>query len=239
MATPELVINTASIVLRGVFEVSVLSPQNLADQGLIDANELADATQKFSANNISVLETKRIKFIGNQQLLQFTAQEADDFEPLRDLASGALRLLDSSQLSVLGINHDIHFATANPAAWHAVGDALAPKGIWDDILKLAGTASITIQGERAGKYAGYTQVTVQPSNLVKQGVFVSHNDHYTLEINDNPVSTRDQFEAVLRQAPTVSSEKVSIAINILNEEWEPSMTRSLAAIERVAKQAQP
>src|SRR5579859_6618918 len=108
MAIPELAIDTASIVLKGVFEVGILSPQNLADQGLIDAGQLADAIQKFSTNDISIFETKRIRFIGNQQLLQFTAQEADDFEPLRDLAAGALRLLNSSQLSVLGINHDVH-----------------------------------------------------------------------------------------------------------------------------------
>lgn len=237
MAIPELAINTVSVVIKGLFDVTVLSPKNLAEQGLIDSGQLADAEQKFSNNEISVFETKRIKFVGNRQLLQFTAQQADEFEPLRDLAVGALRLLPEPQIGVLGINHDVHFAVATSNAWHAAGDALVPKPIWEGLVKFPGTASVIIQGQRPGSYAGFVQITVQPSIQVPQGVFMQYNDHYTAEVLDKVPGNRNQFMASLRSPLEVSSEKVPTAIKILNEEWNSSMTRSLVAIEQVAKQA--
>jgi hypothetical protein len=237
MAIPELAIDTASVILRGLFDVTVLSPQNLAEQGLIDPGQLADATQKFSTNEISIFETKRIRFVCNQQVLQFTAQQADEFEPLRDLALGALRLLPAPQVSVLGINRDVHFAVLSDAAWHAVGDTLAPKYIWEDLVKFPGMASLAIQGQRPGKYAGFSQITIAPSNIVTQAVFVGHNDHYSLEVLDKIPHNAVQFGASLKQVPEISPEKVPIAINILNEEWDSSMARSVAVIDRVAQQA--
>jgi hypothetical protein len=169
--------------------------------------------------------------------LQFTAQQADEFEPLRDLVVGVLRLIPEPQLGVLGINHDVHFGVASPAAWHATGDALVPKEIWEDLVEFPGTASVIIQGQRPGKYAGFVQITVQPSSQMPQGVFVQYNDHYTMEILDKIPDNRSQFMATLRNSLNVSSEKFPIAIKILNEEWNSSMTRSLAAIDRVAREA--
>ena len=238
MIVPELVINTATVVVRGSFDVKPLAPQNLADQGLIDSDQLSDATQRFNTDDISIFETKRIKFLGNRELLQFTAQEADEFEPLRDFASGALRILDSPQIGVLGINRDVHFAVGSAAKWHAVGDTLVPKAICENLLNYPGTTSLTIQGMRSGIYSGFSQITIQPSNFVPQGVFVSHNDHYTLEIEEARLASRDQFAASLRQQAKVTSDKLPLAIRILNEEWEASMARAQAVIEQVAKLAQ-
>jgi hypothetical protein len=45
MAIPELAIDTVTVVIRGHFDVAVLSPKNLVEQGLIDSSELADAEQ--------------------------------------------------------------------------------------------------------------------------------------------------------------------------------------------------
>jgi hypothetical protein len=173
MAMPELVVDTASVVIRGIFDVKPLSPHDLAEQGLIDSSQLSDATQKFNTDEISIFETKRIRFFGNRELLQFTAQQADEFEPLRDFASGTIRLLNSPQLSVLGINRDVHFAVESAAKWHAVGDALVPKGIWEGLLSYPGMTSLTIQSKRDGKYSGFSQILKNYEEAIASSVFLA------------------------------------------------------------------
>jgi hypothetical protein len=237
MAIPELAIDTASIVIKGSFRPSVVSPKELVTQGLIATSQVSDAAQKFSTDDISILETQRIRFLANRETIQITAQQADEFEVLRDLAVGVLRLFASESISVMGINRDAHFVAGDVNAWHAVGDALVPKEIWSDTLELAGMASLTIQAARSGQYQGYRQITVQPSGLVPQGVYVAHNDHYMLGITDKAPSTREQFSALIRRAVPQDQENVSIAIAVLNSEWQQSMQRGSAVIERVAREA--
>jgi hypothetical protein len=237
MTTPELAIDTASIVIKGSFEPAKLSPQKLVTQGLVAADQLLEADQKFSTDDICILETKRIRFVVDRQTLQLTAQLAEEFETMRDMAVGILRLFDSETVSVMGINRDVHFLTASVDSWHAVGDTLVPKDIWSGVLDLVGMSSVSLLASRPDKYVGYRQITVQPSNLVTQGVFVSHNDHYTLDIADRPVTTREQLTAESRRPAQPSQEKVRTAMAVLNSEWENSMNRSSNVIERVAQAA--
>ena len=135
MAIPELAIDTASIVIKGRFDPSKLSPDELALQGLLTSSDMAQATQKFFGGNISIFETKAIRILINQDAIQLTAQQADEFAPLRDLAVNILRWLKDEPVGVLGINRDVHFATETDEQWHAVGDALVPKDIWEGVLR--------------------------------------------------------------------------------------------------------
>jgi hypothetical protein len=235
MTAPELAIDTASIVIKGTFEPDKFPPQELVTQGLVEAKSLTEASQRFSTNEISILETATIRLAIGRDTIQMTAQLAEAFEPMRDLAVGILRLSSSTKMSVLGMNREVHFATSNVASWHAVGDTIVPKDLWSGVLDVAGMASVTLKAARGDINGGYRQITVQPSALVPQGVFVSHNDHYTLEDMSSPVATREQLDAETLRQPQVSSEKVNKAIVILSGEWENSMKRSSAVIERVAQ----
>jgi hypothetical protein len=237
MAMPELAVDTVSIVIRGAFIPSDLWPQQLADQGLVTAQDLSDATQRFSNNDISILETQRIRFLANHERIQLTAQQADEFEPLRDLAVGILRLFTTAAVGAMGINRDVHFAAASIDEWHAVGDTLVPKEIWSGTLDFVGLSSVTLTGARESEYQGYRQVTIQSSNIVTNGVFVSHNDHYTLDPEDKMPTSRDQISKFIRRTLMPNPEKNTTAITILNNEWQSSMTRSDAVIELVARGA--
>lgn len=235
MTAPELAIDTASIVIKGTFEPDKFSPQELVTQGLVDAKSLTEANQRFSTNDISILETATVRLTVDRDTIQITAQLAEAFEPMRDLAVGILRLSGSTMVSVLGINREVHFATSSVASWHAVGDTIVPKDLWSGALDVVGMASVTLKAARGDTNGGYRQITIQPSARVPQGVFVSHNDHYTLEDVSKPVATREQLDAETLRQPQVSSDKVNKAIAILNDEWENSMKRSSALIERVAQ----
>jgi len=237
MAAPELAIDTASIVIKGKLEPAKLSPKELVKQGLVTTNEVAEANQKFSNDDVSILETSRMRFVANRDTIQLTAQLAEEFETMRDFAIGMLRLFTSETIGVMGINREVHFTTPSTSSWHSIGDTLVPKDVWSGVLEVAGMASVTLLASRSDKYVGYRQITVQPSNLVTQGVFVSHNDHYTLDIADKPVATREQIAAETRKPLKLSTEKVGTAITVLNNEWENSMNRSSSVIERVAQTA--
>jgi hypothetical protein len=238
MPMPELAVDTAAIVIKGSFEPSRLSPTELANQGLVTAGQLTDAVQKFSTDDISIFETKRIRFVANREIIELTAQQSDEFEPLRDLAVGILRLFISESVSVLGINRNVHFAAKDEEAWDAVGDALTPKGIWSAILDAPGMLSLTLQAARPGKFEGYRQITIQPSNSIRNGVFVSHNDHYTLDLLEKPGAlTRDQLRVLAQRPAKPNPNKVLTAIEVLEGEWESSMNRADAVVQRVAQEA--
>jgi hypothetical protein len=234
---PELAVDTAAIVIRGRFDPTKLSVKELVDQELLAPHYLSQATQRLSTDDISLLETKSFRFLANRELIQLAAQEADEFSPLRDTAVNLLRLLKDEPISLLGINRDVHFAATNVNAWHAVGDTFAPKEVWDGTLELVGMASLVLQALRPDLYQGYRQITLQPSAVIPQGVYVSHNDHYTLGSNDRIPTNREQLAAVSRQSAEATPEKVAIAINILNNEWDNSMNRALSVIARVAEEA--
>jgi hypothetical protein len=237
MAVPELAVDTVSIVMRGVFDPSKLSSKELVAQNLFSSDDLCKATQKFSNNDTSILDTEAIRFLANKELIQLTALDADEFAPLRDLAVNILRWLNEAKIGALGINRDSHFAVESKREWHAVGDSISPKNIWDGVLDDVGLASVTLQALRANLFAGYQQITIQASNLISQGIFVSRNDHYTLELLKEPPSSRDEISLISRLPLNPSRSKVSVAIRVLNNEWPNSIERSEAVIQRVARQA--
>jgi len=109
MSAPELAIDTASIVIKGVFEPDKLPPQELVAQGLIESKQLTEANQRFSNNDISILETTTVRLVIDRDTIQTTAQLAEAFEPMRDLAVVILRLFNSAKISVMGMNREVHF----------------------------------------------------------------------------------------------------------------------------------
>ncbi len=235
MTAPELVIDTASIVIKGTFDPAKLSPQELVAQGLLESKDITEASQRFSTADISILETTKLRFAINSDTIQMTAQLAEEFEPMRDLAVGMLRLSTSATVSVMGMNRDVHFTTPSIESWHSVGDTIVPKDIWSGVLEAPGMASVTLKSARSGTYGGYRQIMVQSSNLVQQGVFVNQNDHYTLEILDKPITTREQLDVEALRPAEATKEKLGLAITVLSGEWANSIKRSSAVIERIAQ----
>lgn len=235
MPALELAIDTASVVIRGSFDPARFSVSELESQGLISVAEISTALQKFSTDDFVLVETQQFRFLGNREVLQFNAQQPDQFTLLRDLAVNVLRLFKDDKVSALGMNRESHFAAASQSQWHKIGDTLSPKDIWDGVMEHVGTAALIVQGARKDLYLGFRQVTVQPSAVVPQGVSVSHNDHYTLEMTDEIPASRDQIRILAKQPAANTTEKISVAIKVLNEEWEKSMVRAAAVIERVAQ----
>jgi hypothetical protein len=238
VTTPELAVDTVSIVIKGKFDPQKLAVQELSEQGLIPRDQLTQATQRISTSDLSLLETETFRFVANRDLIQLTAKDAYEFQSSRDLAVNILQLISGDAPSVMGINRDVHFAAATVKAWHSVGDTFAPKGVWDGTLELAGMASLILHARRDDLYEGYRQVTLQPSSTVTHGIFVGHNDHYTLAMMDAILVSREQLASIARKPPEPNPEKLAVAVRILNTEWEKSMSRALEVVDRVAQEAE-
>jgi hypothetical protein len=116
----------------------------------------------------------------------------------------------------MGINRDFHYGLESQKAWHRVGDRLAPKQEWAEVLTEPGLINLMIQGERPDNLEGYLQVRVQPSTRVDLGVYVHVNDHYQLP------------------SPSTTPTGAPGIIDILTENWNESLRRGSEIAQRIA-----
>ena len=104
----------------------------------------------------------------------------------------------------------MHFAVGGEAAWHNVGNALAPKKVWNGAMKNPGMRSVTIEDTRDDGYEGYVRVTVQPSVPTTHGIYIQVNEHFQFSPNEAALSSGD----------------AKAGLKILNDSWESLMARS-------------
>ena len=75
----------------------------------------------------------------------------------------------------------MHFRMHSEENWHAFGHQLAPKELWQDLLKNPGMRILTMEGQRPDEFRGYIRVQVEPSIKIHPGVYFRVNDHYEIE----------------------------------------------------------
>jgi hypothetical protein len=203
---------------------------------LIGTTEYDAANVEIVSSGLTIIQADWLRLQAATDFFNVSTIDPKEFGRTRDAAIGILQELNSIPISVMGINREVHFHAKTESQWHAIGDALAPKSPWEDVMAAPGLLDLTILGYRNDAQAGRVQAQVQPSARVKQGVFISHNDHYDLKKLDSPPDRLSAIEAI-QQAPEVDIAKVLIAIEILNDEWENSMERADAIIENIAQLA--
>jgi hypothetical protein len=235
LALPALADDLTSIVVRGEFGRENLSPRRLYEQKLIGETEYADSIIEVRIpDQVSVFQAGWLRCDINPAAMQLSTKDEAEQERLRDLAAAILRSLESVKISQLGLNRHVHFPAPDPAEYDAIGDNLVHNDVWNDILIAPGMRSSVFWGQRTDQYSGRIQIQVEPSFSVSYGVYFSYNDHYDLtRVETQPVN-RAEVRALARQDNTdLSIEKIDVAVEILNEEWQSFITRNNAALERV------
>ena len=94
---------------------------------------------------------------------------------------GTFNLLIHTPLRQLGLNLFTDFRVESIEAWHKIGDTLAPKNSWGDILQTPGMRNITMQGERPDSFNGHILVSVSPLSKEPPIIHIDINDHYVVE----------------------------------------------------------
>jgi hypothetical protein len=231
MDIPELASDSMTVVLLGEFSPLQTTPRWLRQMDLIGAEDYDSYSIEVISPGATIVSFGSIRLQIGPDSLQISTDSPDDVEAARDLVAGFLLSNGSPGISSMGINRMVHFGT-DFERYHAIGDALSPKHIWDDVLHLPGMLNLGITGSREDGYGGAINVQVQPSAMVKPGVFVAVNDHYNLTYAETPTDRNAPTEPELVD-PHRSLDKIPIAVKILTEGFSASRGHAQEIIDRV------
>lgn len=219
----------------GSFNPAIFSPAWFEVHEILGADQVADADVQLIMPNVAAFRVGWLNCQVDNTRLTLSTEDSQEFLTLRDAVMGVLTLLPHTPVSVMGLNRYFHVLYSDREAWHRVGDTLTPKEIWESVLTFPGMASVTLQGARGNKYPGSFNVTVQPSNVVRPGVFLQANDHFVLRVDDTQPKSRDDFVEmqISLAAEQPNEDRIAIALEVLNKEWTASMDRAYEALQRV------
>ncbi|GAA1635391.1 hypothetical protein [Actinoplanes couchii] len=182
----EAEVDALTLVCLGSFAPGVVQPAWLARHDLIPAAE-ADATELIVVSNeFTQFRTEWFTIEVLPERLQVHSALSAYFAPLADLVSELLRVLPSATVDAIGINHHGHFRLRDSEQYNRLGHRLAPKTMWNDLVKQPGMRKLVIQGERTDGNKGHILLTVEPSQAVQNGVFLHSNDHYSIPSGNEP-----------------------------------------------------
>jgi hypothetical protein len=205
-------INGASIVVRGSFNPTIFHPVWFKTHTLIRDEEADTAELEVTHPEISVFSVDWFRLQVMRERFSIETTDSAHFEPLRDLVSGTFSLLEHTPVSAVGLNRMMHFKMPSKEKWHAFGHLIAPKKVWNGIMKQPGLKSLTMQDSRTDP-RGYTEVKVEPSRRLEPGVFVLVNIHYEIEKQD-----------------------VQHMLRILKESWEKDLMAAQGIVDHLMRQ---
>ncbi len=184
------VMDEPSIVLTGSFNPAIFHPLWFGQHGLLPDDEAkVKVTTKDDdarlAQGLGIVHPRLTQFQLDWVRVQVTQDrfaaiaDAGHSLPLRDLVLGTFRLLEHTPVGAMGLNRMMHFPMKDDEEWHLLGDTLAPKDFWREVLDgRPGLRSLTIEGKRHGSEARVMTVKIEPSLRVTNGIFLETNEHF-------------------------------------------------------------
>jgi len=217
----------AQIVFSGEFLPGLFSPDWFGRNNLIGPEdvEVARVANLVVSRDITTFQTDWFTIQALQQQVVFTS--LGPVTPLlKDLAVGVLMLLPETMVTGIGLNFRSHYKTSTRAEYHLIGDTLVPKDHWNKLFPgmHVGMANLQVMAQKLkddGEPVDGDQyhVFVQPSGMIKEGVFIATNDHRAVSV-DSP-----------KQPP---GEK---AAQIVRDSWEPAWHRSMELTDQLLANA--
>jgi hypothetical protein len=205
-------ISAATIVLIGSFNPKIFQPEWFARQQLLPQAETDAADIKVIVQQVSHFETERfVVQVTENRFLASTKPSANP-APLRDLVQGTFFILEHTPVTAMGLNCAMHFKMESEKTWHQVGDKLAPKEVWKEVLEgRPGLLSMTILTQKDKPKGAEFRVKVEPSVLVPQGVYFETNEHF----------------------PASETEPLKSLMDILGERWEETQIYASRVVSHV------
>ena len=218
----------ATIVLVGSFNPAILTPEWLERNHLIgkdDANVARGSPNLLTSRQVAVVETEwfTLQVLENQ----FTLTSKGALLPtLRDLAVGICLLVPHTPITALGMNFLAHFKMPTVEAQHKIGDTLAPKILWNQLLDLehesVGLVDLTMRvqpfkRDKPTESKDSLNIQLQPSGRIQFGIFMSYNDH------------REMFA----HEENGIGAKAETAAGIFANYWEDSWARAVSMFDNL------
>ncbi|MEZ4658031.1 MAG: hypothetical protein R2911_10700 [Caldilineaceae bacterium] len=180
---PQLETRGLNLVALGHFTPQMFHPSWFALQNLINQQEAESAEIQLIHPDAAIFQIDWLQVKITRERFQVATLQEPYFEALRDFAIGAFSILKYTPLTALGINHEFTYSVATEKAWHKVGDTIAPKQEWADVLTKPGIRSFIMEGERTDQFNGYIRVKIEPIdtiNPIRYMIMIEVNDHYDL-----------------------------------------------------------
>lgn len=228
-----LEIFSSSIVVIGDFNPAIFTPDWLEKYGLL-GNADAELARRDAS---SVISHHATRFETDWFILQvleqnFSLTSKGSVRPnLKDIVSGIFSLVPHTPVKALGLNFMAHYKMAHEEDYHKIGDSLAPKTVWhsifDEASNAAGLENLTIRvqpftrTDKTNKCNDSKAISIQPSGVVPNGVFLTMNDHHDIE------------KAELQENET----KAEMIVRLVNDVWQSQWDESLKIFESVISKA--
>ncbi len=178
MPEATLEISAASIVLVGSFNPAIFQPEWFARNGLLPQGEVDGAGVQLIHPQVTQFETERFVVQITTDRFSALTKPNTTAEPLSDLVRGTFYILEHTPVNAIGLNRLMHFAIGSEEGWHKLGDKLAPKEPWKDVLKgRPGLRSLDILAQET-QNGPTVMVRIQPSLQVQWGAYFEVNEHY-------------------------------------------------------------
>jgi hypothetical protein len=176
---PEPEISSGSVVLVGSFNPTIFQPEWYLRQNLLPRGESESAEIKLIHPQFCHFETERFIVQVSPERFAAFSKISTNSEPLRDLVLGTFFILEHTPVNGIGLNRQMHFQMESEADWHRLGDRLAPKDGWAEVLPgRPGMLSLSISAEREAPAGSKVLVKVEPSVRLKAGAYFETNEHY-------------------------------------------------------------
>jgi hypothetical protein len=190
--------SSASIVAVGNFNPLILRPGWLKNKELIVGSD-------YEALQVEVIHPEIVAFqlpwgrvhCDRNQFSVTTLQEP--LISVADFFEKCFQILPETPMNAVGINREIHFPAGSQTVADRIGDTLAPKQFWGDLIilgdkRFGGLRSLIMEQtitkdgvrRRLDGRPGYIHFRVEPSQRkdVPFGIFSQVNDHYDLPDSD-------------------------------------------------------
>ncbi len=174
----------ASVAVLGGFNPRIFARRWFSQQGLVAEAEAEAADVQLVGSQFARIDLPwAVVIVTDARLDVSSKEETVQSAQIRDLGVGIMRLLPHTPVQRAGTNHWSHFSVASEDAWHDLGHQLTPKDLWEEVLQNPGMLILSVQGQRTDGRSGSVRVnvTVQPSGLIRPGIFISVNDDFVIE----------------------------------------------------------
>lgn len=191
MTDPKPKIEAAVCVLRGSFNPAILHPSWLVARDLITQEDADSCKIAVVSPDVTSFDCEWFTLQVTQDSFSAHSNDPSRYSFLQELVIGIFSFLEYTPLKMLGLNRRMHFKVDSEARWHELGDQLAPKEPWKEVLLgprtdgIPGLRSLTMEGNREGSEAKYLRVKVEPSTKVNPGIYFETNEHYQVD-EDEP-----------------------------------------------------
>jgi hypothetical protein len=196
---PPLKIHTqmTSVVLGGSFNPRIFEPLWFSRNELVPEQEANEAEVQLINREFCHVSFGWVDLVALEDRLQVeTTSETVNDGQIRDLLVGVLRLLPHTPIKVGSIHHRAEVAIASEDEWHNVGHALAPKELWEGVLDKPGMFDFAMQGVRPDELEGAIKVRIQPSQVVRPGIFLNVNDEFLMPSADDGTDAAELLDGL-------------------------------------------